>query len=177
MSIRWSEDELAAFEKRRQEMLEKGHVRTHVLKGEEGPQQQGRLRGRPKGKKVPPMGQSALELEFSRQLLDAKFPPARREFKFMVDRGWRFDYAWPDRMIAVEVQGMVHRIKARFLADVEKLAMAQISGWRVLLVAGQDVRSGRALSWLISLWCGDGNDYQCDHVWEGGRCAKCHARP
>lgn len=77
--------------------------------------------------------------------------PPQREYRFMDKRDFRLDYAWPSIKLAVEVQGMVHRIKERFLADVEKLAMAQIYGWQVLLVAGQDVRSGRAVSWLVTL--------------------------
>lgn len=102
--------------------------------------------GRPKS------GPSELELIFAKQVTDTHLPAPQREFKFHEERGWRFDYAWPDRKLAVEVQGMPHRIRERFLADVEKLAMAQIYGWRVLLVAGQDVRSGRAVSWLVTLW-------------------------
>lgn len=102
--------------------------------------------GRPKS------GPSELELLFAKQLMVLELPPPQREFKFMDKRDWRFDYAWPERKIAVEVQGMPHRIRERFLSDVEKLAMAQIYGWRVLLVAGQDVRSGRAVSWLVTLW-------------------------
>lgn len=97
-------------------------------------------------------GPSELELLFAKQITVLDFPPPRREHKFMENRDFRLDYAWPDRKLAVEVQGMVHRIRERFLRDVEKLAMAQIHGWKVLLVAGQDVRSGRAASWLVTLW-------------------------
>lgn len=103
-------------------------------------------KGRPKS------GPSELELAFAKQLTVLELPPPQREFKFHPNRDWRFDYAWPDKKIAVEVQGMPHRIRERFLSDVEKLAVAQIHGWQVLLVAGQDVRSGRAVSWLVTLW-------------------------
>lgn len=102
--------------------------------------------GRPKS------GPSELELIFAKQLTVLAIPAPQREFKFHPNRDWRFDYCWPEKKIAVEVQGMPHRIRERFLGDVEKLAMAQIHGWRVLLVAGQDVRSGRAVSWLVTLW-------------------------
>lgn len=106
----------------------------------------------PKRKGRGKSGPSELELMFAKQLSVLQFQPPIREYRFMENRDFRFDYAWPDRKIAVEVQGMVHRIRSRFLSDVEKLAMAQIYGWRVLLVAGQDVRSGRAVSWLVTLW-------------------------
>lgn len=97
-------------------------------------------------------GPSELELLFARQVMDAGLPPPHREYLFMQNRDFRLDYAWPEQMICVEVQGMVHRIRSRFLSDVEKLAFAQIHGWRLLLVAGQDVRSGRAMQWLTTLW-------------------------
>jgi hypothetical protein len=103
-------------------------------------------------KRTAKSGPSELELMFSKQITVLDIPPPRREFKFMENRDFRLDYAWPEKRLAVEVQGMVHRIKERFLRDIEKLAMAQILGWRVLLVAGQDVRSGRAVSWLVTLW-------------------------
>lgn len=106
----------------------------------------------PKRKGRGKSGPSELELMFAKQLSVLDLPPPQREHRFMDKRDFRLDYAWPDRKIAVEVQGMVHRIRSRFLSDVEKLAMAQIYGWRVLLVAGQDVRSGRAVSWLVTLW-------------------------
>lgn len=106
----------------------------------------------PAPKKNGKSGPSELELIFAKQITVLDIPPPRREFKFMETRDFRLDYAWPEKKLAVEVQGMVHRIKERFLRDVEKLAMAQIHGWRVLLVAGQDVRSGRAVSWLVTLW-------------------------
>lgn len=106
----------------------------------------------PKRTGRPKSGPSELELMFAKQLTVLGIQPPQREFKFHPNRDWRLDYAWPDRRLAVEVQGMPHRIRERFLSDVEKLAMAQIHGWRVLLVAGQDVRSGRAVSWLVTLW-------------------------
>ncbi len=97
-------------------------------------------------------GPSELELAFAKQISVLDLPAPQREYKFHPQRDWRLDYAWPEKKLAVEVQGMVHRIRTRFLSDVEKLAMAQIHGWRVLLVAGRDVRSGRAASWLVTLW-------------------------
>jgi len=49
------------------------------------------------------------------------------------------------RSIAVEVDGVVHRIKAQFQRDREKHNLALIAGWRVLHVSPDDVRSGKAL--------------------------------
>lgn len=102
-------------------------------------------KGRPKS------GPSELELIFAKQITVLDIPPPHREYRFMENRDFRLDYAWPKWKFYVEVNGMVHRIRERFLRDVEKLAMAQIHGWRGLVVAGQDVRSGRAMSWLVTL--------------------------
>ena len=46
---------------------------------------------------------------------------------------------------------MVHRIKGRFRADIEKRALALLAGWRVLEVSGAEIRSGQAIAWLIAL--------------------------
>lgn len=97
------------------------------------------------------MGPSELEHMFAKQMSVLELPPPRREFQFMPNRDFRLDYAWPPVKIAVEVNGMVHRIKERFLRDTEKVAYALIHGWIVLPVSGDDVRSGRGVSWLVTL--------------------------
>lgn len=136
--LRWSPEQLEEFQRRRA---------RHTGATPQAPTEKPRTK-RPGAKKGP----SELEHLFAKQLSDLKFAPPLREYEFMPNRGFRLDYAWPDRKIAVEVNGMVHRIKERFLRDTEKLAFAQIHGWRVLGLSGDDVRSGRGLSWLVSLW-------------------------
>lgn len=59
------------------------------------------------------------------------------EFRFHPTRRWRFDVAWPERKIAVEIQGGVwsrgrHSRGTGQLADMDKLNTAQSLGWRVL---------------------------------------------
>jgi len=76
-----------------------------------------------------------------------------REYRFHPSRRWRFDFAWPDHMLAVEVEGGVwvqgrHNRGAGFLADMEKYNEAAIRGWRVLRVAGKHIRGGEAMAWL-----------------------------
>lgn len=150
-ALRWSEEQLEAHIKRVTEATRRGQVRTHRIHDEPEPdrRQDGKLRAEKLGR--PKKGPSELELAFAKQIADARLPNPLLEFKFMQARDWRFDYAWPDFMLAVEVQGMVHRIKNRFLNDVEKLAYAQMHGWTVLLVAGQDVRNPRGVMWLATL--------------------------
>jgi len=70
--------------------------------------------------------------------LDLPEPVA--EYRFHPSRGWRFDWAWPERRIAVEEDGGVwiagrHTRGAGYLADMEKLNAAAELGWRVLRYA------------------------------------------
>jgi very-short-patch-repair endonuclease len=59
------------------------------------------------------------------------------EYKFHPTRKWRFDYAWPELRIALEVEGGVwtggrHTRGSGFLKDVKKYNAAAALGWRVL---------------------------------------------
>lgn len=94
---------------------------------------------------------SELELLFSGQIKLAGLPVPEREHRPIPGRKWRLDFAWPGTFTGVEVQGMVHRIKGRFKADIEKRATLLLSGWVVLEVDGDSIRNGRALQWLTSL--------------------------
>jgi len=76
---------------------------------------------------------------FLRALEVRGLPRPEREWKFEVKRRWRFDYAWPERMVALEVEGGVwtggrHTRGAGFLKDVEKYNRAAVLGWRLLRV-------------------------------------------
>lgn len=70
------------------------------------------------------------------------------EHRFLADRKFRFDYAWPLLKFAVEVDGEVHRIAERFHADIEKHALAVLDGWTVLRVGGREIRAGIAIQWV-----------------------------
>jgi very-short-patch-repair endonuclease len=96
-------------------------------------------------------GPSPLELAFAEQLSILRIPAPVREHRFIDERNFRLDFAWPSARVAVEVQGMVHRIKGRFREDIEKRALALLAGWRVLEVSGAEIRSGQAIAWLIAL--------------------------
>ena len=61
------------------------------------------------------------------------------EYRFCLDRKWRFDYAWPDQRIALEYEGGVtsggrHTRAVGYTKDCEKYNQAQIMGWTVLRV-------------------------------------------
>ena len=95
---------------------------------------------------------SRLETMFALQLRAIGAPPWVEQYVGAVPgRKYRIDFAWPERKIAVECQGMVHRIKAQFNRDTEKMCLLVLAGWRVLPVSGDDVRSGRAVAWAVQI--------------------------
>jgi hypothetical protein len=76
---------------------------------------------------------------FERLLRSVGLPAPVREHRFHLVRRWRFDYAWPEQMVALEVEGGVwtggrHTRGAGFLGDLEKYNAATVAGWRVVRV-------------------------------------------
>jgi very-short-patch-repair endonuclease len=83
-------------------------------------------------------------------------PPPEREYRFHPRRAWRFDFAWPEVRVAVEVDGGTwtggrHSTGLGYRRDCEKQAHAAIAGWRVLRVVPEQVRSGEAVAWVRAL--------------------------
>lgn len=71
--------------------------------------------------------------------LQQQFPQAEvvKELQFHPDRKWRFDYAFPSRKVAIEIDGAVwtlgrHNRPRGYLNDMEKLNTAASMGWLVL---------------------------------------------
>lgn len=71
--------------------------------------------------------------------LQQQFPQAEvvKELQFYPDRKWRFDYAFPSRKIAIEIDGAIwtlgrHNRPRGYLNDMEKLNTAASMGWLVL---------------------------------------------
>lgn len=95
-----------------------------------------------------PTGSSA-ELLLAEQLRQARIP-FEREFRFFLDRKWRFDFAMPYAWTAVEVEGGSwtggHKRGAAYESDCEKHNAATGSGWRVYRFTPAMVNDGRALS-------------------------------
>lgn len=57
------------------------------------------------------------------------------EFRFHPERKWRFDYAWPQQKVFVEIEGGLfiqgrHNRGAGMRADFEKYNAASLLGWR-----------------------------------------------
>jgi hypothetical protein len=83
------------------------------------------------------------------QLKLAGLPDAKKEFVFHKRRRWRFDLAWPELLIAVEVEGGVwvggrHVRGEGYEMDCEKYNEAQLMGWMVLRFTPGMVKRGKA---------------------------------
>lgn len=87
-----------------------------------------------------------------------RLPAPELEYRFHATRRWRFDLAWPDLLVACEVDGggFVNGRHSRgegIERDCEKLSIAAATGWRVLRVTPRQVEDGRAVKWLeAALW-------------------------
>lgn len=93
------------------------------------------------------MTKSDLEATFALQLRSLGVPEPEREYVFALaelGRRWRFDFAWPDAMLAVELEGGVwsqgrHLRGAGFIADCAKYNAATRLGWWLLRFTRQSV--------------------------------------
>ena len=65
-----------------------------------------------------------------------------KEFQFHPTRKWRFDFAWPNVAVAVEIEGLKwdgkgrHQTAKGFMDDAEKYEAALRWGWKVYRVPG-----------------------------------------
>lgn len=96
---------------------------------------------------------SRVSLPLDRQCQLVGLPAPVTEFKFHPVRKWRFDFAWPERLFAVEVDGAIysggrHTRGMGVEKDCEKFAEAMIAGWKVMRVSTNQVKDGRAVGWI-----------------------------
>lgn len=78
-----------------------------------------------------------------------QIPPPLCEYRFHPVRKWRFDFAWPDAKVALEVQGGIwfggrHTRGAALIKEWEKLNTAASLGWRILYCQPSDLSTRRA---------------------------------
>jgi hypothetical protein len=83
-------------------------------------------------------------------------PEPAGELQFAPPRRWRFDYAWPDAKVALEVEGAVwvrgrHTRGAGFLKDMEKYNRATVLGWRVVRCTPQTLVAPETFEMLAEL--------------------------
>ena len=109
---------------------------------------------RPLPRAKTPRTPSPLELRLLVLIRASGFPEPEPEHPFAkhLGRRWRFDFAWPALMLAVEVDGGAwvpgggrHTRGAGFAADHDKMNRAMLLGWRVLRFTARHLADGSAL--------------------------------
>ena len=97
-------------------------------------------------KKKKPPKESHLEEKFH-YTWNAHYPKHRpiREYYFHPKRKFRFDFAWPTRKIAVEVQGygVGHNSLPGMTQDYDKHMYALLLGWRVIFLTSRHLEVKR----------------------------------
>ena len=84
------------------------------------------------------------------QLKAVGLPEPVAEYRFHHERRWRFDGAWPEQLIAMEIEGGIwiegrHTRGKGFEDDCEKYNAAAALGWRLLRFTPAMINDGRAL--------------------------------
>lgn len=145
---RWSEEDLANYERRLHSVGTLDPQRVPEARGERAP-----ARG-PKKARGNPTTASKLETELYGHLTVMQLKP-ELQHKFHPERRWRLDFAFPDVMVGVEVDGGVfaaenggtagrHARGAGIVEGFEKKNAAAELGWFVLCYGPPQVRSGEA---------------------------------
>jgi very-short-patch-repair endonuclease len=103
---------------------------------------------------------SALEERVLGEVERLGLPLPVREHQYIPERKWRADFAWPDRMLAVEAEGGSwaggrHTRGAGFAADCEKYSALTCIGWRIVRVTGPMVSSGWFAIFMRHLFDGE----------------------
>lgn len=104
---------------------------------------------------------SDLEILFANKIDRLRLPAPLREYRFaagLFGRQWRFDFCWPQYMLAVELHGIVEcQVRGRAvdvgghgtivgkISDMNKYNAAILLGWKVLTFAQAHVNSTEAM--------------------------------
>ena len=96
------------------------------------------------------MSKSALEAELALQIRSLGLPEPVREYQAIKGRKFRFDFAWIEHRLLVEVNGGTytkgaHSTGRGIARDYEKANLAVLQGWRVLSFDGKAVKNGEAV--------------------------------
>ncbi len=108
----------------------------------------------PRGAGKSTLIQSHLELLLAEHIKDRDLPTPIREYLFAwdeLDRKWRADFAWPDLMLLVEVEGGTkgksrHTQSAGYQVDCRKYNDAAFLGYAVLRFTAEMINSFEAVN-------------------------------
>ena len=98
------------------------------------------------------------------KVLEKRWPGVVAEYKFHPERGFKFDYCWPDKMIALEIEGGIWgkqcKICKKWLQggrhvrgkgyenDCEKYSEAAVLGWRIIRATPAMCKNGLMMGLL-----------------------------
>lgn len=140
----WTSEQLSA-------VLNKGHVSIAGARIVRGRHTKDEERG-PKPKKekakrviVP---KRRVKYEYEKQLALQLATLGFREFevdaRYLPDRLHRADVLFRREMLVVEIQGHAHRIRDKWVRDIEKAQLTLMAGYRLLPVSTKQVKTGVA---------------------------------
>lgn len=97
---------------------------------------------------------------FLQLLTNCGLPMPVTEFQFNSKRKWRFDYAYPAKRIAIEIEGGIfqygrHTRPIGFVKDMEKYNHAAIFGWRLLRFQPNEITSLPTIDFIKDAYYGD----------------------
>lgn len=100
---------------------------------------------------------SELEESLALAIRALHLPTPAREYKFHRQRRWRFDFAWPEQMIAVECEGGAwnggrHTRGKGFIDDCVKYNEATRMGWSVYRFPADLIKNGDAIELIEGLF-------------------------
>lgn len=97
--------------------------------------------------------ESELEHKLVTCLLQANFPAFKTQHIFHPTRKWRFDIAWPNIKIAIEIQGFgpAHNSMQGMRNDCEKHNAAIELGWKLLYFMSPDLTPSTLPTTLTSI--------------------------
>jgi very-short-patch-repair endonuclease len=77
-------------------------------------------------------------------------PDPEAEYKFLKNRKFKFDYAYPEKKIAIEIEGGLwikgrHNRASGYIKDMEKYNLAALNGWRILRYTPQQTTSEKTI--------------------------------
>jgi very-short-patch-repair endonuclease len=110
---------------------------------------------RAKRKAKPLRSQAERNFELAWRMRPLAGVPLQSEFRFHPTRQWRFDFAWPEYRVAVEIDGRGqgkpgavgrHQTVDGVRKDCEKINAAALLGWRVMRFPATDKQ--HALDWV-----------------------------
>lgn len=84
-------------------------------------------------------------------------PPPVPEYRFHETRKWRFDFAWPDKKVAVEIEGGIwirgrHSRGAGMLGDMDKYNSAGALGWRIFRFTSKQYKDGDVHLFMLDVF-------------------------